>query len=236
MKNTYNPWPIGKIPKELQRPELDQLKEKGYKFDDAREVISIFENKVAEFSGAKYAVAVDSCTHAIELALRYQMYRREIEAGTKVGLPLRTYVSIPMALTHLRLNVEFIDYRWHGLYQIMGTRVFDSAVLWSKGMYVGGSALQCLSFQIKKIIPIGRGGMVLTNDKEAADWIRLAAYDGRDLNTPYDSDKHVKFWGWHYYMTPEDAARGILLMDQIKTEGVSAEWENYPDVKKMMSL
>ena len=31
-----------------------------------------FENKVAEFFGAPYAVAVDSCTHGIELSLRYK--------------------------------------------------------------------------------------------------------------------------------------------------------------------
>ena len=35
------------------------------------EIIKKFENGIAEFYGAPYAVGVDSCTHAIELCLRY---------------------------------------------------------------------------------------------------------------------------------------------------------------------
>jgi dTDP-4-amino-4,6-dideoxygalactose transaminase len=34
-------------------------------------VITEFENKVAKFFGAPYAIAVDSCTHGVEFALRY---------------------------------------------------------------------------------------------------------------------------------------------------------------------
>ena len=33
--------------------------------------IDEFEDKIAHFFGSPYAVAVDSCTHAIELCLRY---------------------------------------------------------------------------------------------------------------------------------------------------------------------
>ena len=35
------------------------------------EIISEFEKSIAEFFGSPYAVAVDSCTHGIELCLRY---------------------------------------------------------------------------------------------------------------------------------------------------------------------
>ena len=35
------------------------------------EIIRKFENEIAEFYGAPFAVGVDSCTHAIELCLRY---------------------------------------------------------------------------------------------------------------------------------------------------------------------
>ena len=34
--------------------------------------ITEFENKVAEFFGAPYAIAVDSCTHGIEFCLFYR--------------------------------------------------------------------------------------------------------------------------------------------------------------------
>ena len=47
-----------------------------------------FEDIIAEFYGAPYAVAVDCCTHAIELCLRYQK-------PSEVTFPNRTYISIP---------------------------------------------------------------------------------------------------------------------------------------------
>lgn len=237
IKVHYNPWPIGNIPKELQRPELTLIKEKGYEWNDPRDVITMFENKVAKFAGSKYAVSTDCCSHAIELSLRYLMSIGEIIVWDIVNIPAHTYISIPMLLDRLNLHVEYNDAQWSGGYGINPTRVIDAAVMWEKNMYSGHNTLQCLSFQIKKRIPIGRGGMVLTDDKEAADWIRLASYDGRDLNIPYNSSDHIKINnGFHYYMTPEDAARGILLMDSIKEEGHSGNYSNYPDVRKMLKL
>ena len=73
--------------------------------------------------------------------------------------------------------------------------------------------------------------MILCDKKEEYEWLKLASYDGRDLNTPYDSPGHVKMEGWHYYMTPEDAARGIILMDQTpRVNEDQGGWENYPDI------
>lgn len=241
-KVTYNPWPNGQIPEHLQRHELKQLKELGYAFDDAREVITLFENKVAEFAGAKYAVAVDCCTHAMELSLRYLIDIGELSTRSVIYIPNNTYVSVYWMLKQLGFSVRVEEeLYWERMYSLTGSRVFDCAVLWEKNMYkntpaYGLNAMFCLSFQIKKMIPIGRGGMTLTDDKAAADWIRLASYDGRDLSVPYDQQGHVKGNGWHYYMTPEDAARGIILMDQIKTQGTTASWQNYPSLKTMLNL
>ena len=128
------------------------------------------------------------------------------------------------------LNVGLVENLWDGIYQLYPTNIYDAALRWTEGMYIKDSAM-CLSFQIKKRIPIGKGGMILCDSKEEYDWLKLASYDGRDLNTPYDSKGHVKMEGWHYYMTPEDAARGIILMD--KTPRVNSDqggWKNYPAV------
>jgi hypothetical protein len=54
----------------------------------------------------------------------------------------------------------------------------------------------------------------MTNSEEAYRWLKKASYDGRDLEASY-MDDDFEILGWHMYMTPEDAARGILLMDQI---------------------
>lgn len=239
-KVTYNPWPLGQVPEHLQRPELRQLKEAGYQFEDAREVIAMFENKVAAFAGSKYAVVVDCCTHALELSMRYLINIGEISPRNTLFIPENTYISVYWILKQLGFSVRLEETEWQGEYNITGSRVWDSAVRWRSGLYSEGlhekSNIKCLSFQIKKIIPIGRGGMVLTDDKEAADWIRLASYDGRDLSIPYDQPGHVKMNGYHYYMTPEDAARGCLLMDAVNFRGDSGGWKNYPSIEKMLKL
>jgi dTDP-4-amino-4,6-dideoxygalactose transaminase len=101
-------------------------------------------------------------------------------------------------------------------------------------MYEGG--LHCVSFQIKKRVPIGRGGMILLDDKEDYEYLKKIRYDGRDLDGPYDDDP-FEHLGWHYYMTPEDAARGIILMDQVPEVNEDyAGWESYPDVSKARFL
>lgn len=232
----YNPWPIGRIPKEYLRPELEEVR-KYYEYDDARELIDIFERKVALFAGSKYGVSTDCCTHAIELSLRLKAELGEIAYGDTVIIPQFTYVSLPMTLRKLGLNFKFSDLKWEGLYKLDApgiTSVVDGAVRWTKGMYIYGS-LHCLSFQIKKRIPIGRGGMILTDNKDYYEWLKLARYDGRDMDTRYTDKEHIKSYGYHYYMTPEDAARGLILMEQIKEEGDTGFWNNYPNLKEWLN-
>jgi dTDP-4-amino-4,6-dideoxygalactose transaminase len=102
-------------------------------------------------------------------------------------------------------------------------------------MYVGNNTLQVISFQFKKRIPIGKGGVILTDDEEAAKMLKLMSYDGRDLTVPYDDENHIKTMGYHMYMTPEDAARGILLMDQTPEINEDAcNHTNYMDVEQML--
>lgn len=233
--SNYNSFPIGKVPKHLQRNELDKLKEK-YNFNDPREVITIFEKKIAKFSGSKYAVLTDCCSHGIFLSLMYLKNIGEITKNINITIPNRTYVSLPMQIKNAGLNYVFKDFKWSGLYQLNPTRVFDSAVRWTKNMFVGGDALQVVSFQIKKRIPIGKGGVILTNDEDAAKTLKLMSYDGRDLDLPYDHPNHIKSFGYHMYMTPEDAARGIILMDSIpEINEDSGNSESYPDIELMLN-
>lgn len=235
-KYRYNSYPLGKVPLKLQRPDIDRLKGVGYEFNDAREIIDLFEDKVAKFAGSKYAISVDCCSHGIFLALRYVKNKNEYNSTIKI--PRQTYISIPQQILHAGYAVEYEKLEWSGLYQLKPTRVWDSAVRWTKDMYIGNNTLQVISFQFKKRIPIGKGGIILTDDYDAYKWLKLASYDGRDLTLPYDHPEHVKMNGYHMYMTPEDAARGILLIDYIneKTEvhEDSGNSSMYPDVKIMM--
>ena len=208
----YNPWPVGNLPPEFQRPEIELLRKAGVKFEDPREIIEIFEKRIAEYAGSKFAAVLDCASNGIFLSLKY------LETPRIVTIPSKTYISVPMQILHAGHEVKLEEREWSGVYNLGGTAVFDGAGRFHPGMYLGEDAIQVLSFQIKKRLPIGRGGAVLTNDRKVYEWIKLASYDGRDLKTPYDSRQHVKNIGWHMYMTPEDASRGLLLMEKLGTK------------------
>lgn len=234
-KYKYNPWPLGKLPKELQRPELEIIKNLGYDWSDPRDVVDMFEKKVAEYSGSKYAVSFDCCSNGIFLSIKYLQHIGELEVGSMISIPDNTYVSVPMQIFHAGNKIQLENVEWNGVYQLKGTRIWDSAGRFTKNMFLGENILQVLSFQIKKIIPIGRGGMVLTNDIDAYNWLKLSSYDGRDLTTPYTDENHVRNIGYHFYMTPEDAARGIILMDnRPESNEDSQNSQMYPSLKSML--
>ena len=189
-------------------------------------VVQQFEKRVAEYAGAKHAVAVDCCTNAIFLSLEWLKASGQAE-HREILLPARTYVSVPQACIHAGFFVRFKDISWQGVYQIMPWNVWDGAKRFTRGMYQGG--LHCLSFHAKKILPIGRGGMVLTDDDSAATWLRKARYDGRD-GLPYTQES-ITMLGWHAYMLPEQAARGMYLMDTLPDINADLT-EEYPDLRR----
>lgn len=184
-------------------------------------VVDEFERRVAEYAGSKYAVAVDCCTSAIFLCLKYVKAKRVI-------CPARTYVSVPMAVIHAGAELVFEDFEWRGVYQLKPYEIFDGAKRFTRGMYQGG--LHCLSFHTKKILNIGRGGMILTDDERAVRWLKLARYDGRQEKHYGDGD--ICDLGWHVYMTPEQAARGLTLLD-VLPETNEDQTEDYPDLRSM---
>jgi hypothetical protein len=227
VKTQYNSWPLGRLPAEFQRPEPEMIRQDGYDWHDPRDIVGMFEEKLAQFANSRYAVVTDCASNALFLCLKYR------QASGEVVLPAHTYVSVPMQILHAGCHPRFEDTEWSGIYELKPWSIFDSAARFTKGMYVKGDALQVLSFQIKKRLPIGRGGAILTDSKDAYDWLKLASYDGRDLELPYDHDQHVSAIGWHFYMTPEDAARGIWLMDRIPEENPDTmDWNHYPDIRK----
>ena len=73
--------------------------------------VKLFEEKIAEFYGAPYAVAVDCCTHGLELCLRYNNIKSII-------VPKQTYLSIPMLADKLNIERTFIEDEWKDYYYI----------------------------------------------------------------------------------------------------------------------
>lgn len=206
---------------QVERSELDQLAAAGYEWQQPWQVVDLFEKKIAEFYGAPYCVAVDCCTHALELSvLLCNQPQQEIQ------IPVYTYMSVPMMLTKIRQPWRFHHRLWLNSYQLDPLPIIDAATLWQPQSYVGGT-LQCVSFQFKKHIPIGRGGAILTDNKQYYDRLQKMCRDGRNRELLQNEDMITEI-GYHYYMTPEDAARGVLLFDLLHDCPAQAwTWENY---------
>lgn len=166
-----------------------------------------FEQKIAKFFNSPYAVATDCCTHAIELCLRYEQYN-------DIEIPENTYISIPFTAKKLGLRWKWKkNYTWFDYYHIWNTNIIDAAVLWEPNTYIKGTYM-CLSFQFKKHLNLGRGGMILLDNKDAYDSLKKMVYDGRTSDKPW-SEQDIDTVGYHYYMTPETAILGCEKFEQV---------------------
>jgi len=200
------------------------LKRKGFHIDDPWDIVDAFEIMVADYAGSKYAVSCDSCTNAMFMSLKY------LSAKGSITIPNKTYVSVPGLIIHAGCKIKFEDIKWSGTYQLEPYPIVDGATRFTRGMYEKGT-FHCLSFHIRKILPICKGGMILTDDKVAADWFKLARYEGRDNRIPHNNIGDIEILGWNFYMPPEQAARGILLLEKTKDENPDSggSW-SYTDI------
>jgi len=184
-------------------------------------VVQDFEIKMADFVNSPYAVAVDSCTNALFLCLKYLK-------AEKVILPSKTYISVPCAVIHAGAKLEFENISWQGEYQLKPYPIYDSACLLARSMY-RSKTFQCISFSANKILNIGKGGMIFTDDYEAVKWFKKARYEGRE-ELPLLDQKVFDFVGWNMYMTPEQASRGLVLASYLKD--YETRHPVYPDLSE----
>jgi dTDP-4-amino-4,6-dideoxygalactose transaminase len=184
-----------------------------------------FEKNISEYFGSPYAVATDSCTHAIELCLRY------IRCNN-ITVPSRTYISIPMTCMKLGLDWTWREEEWFDYYYLGHTNIIDAAVLWGENTYIPETYM-CLSFQQKKHLSLGRGGAILLQKKEDYDILKKMTCDGRDLSKPW-VEQDISSIGYHYYMTPETAMLGSHKFEQVKDEPAK-KWTylDYPYLPSM---
>ena len=188
------------------------------------EAVKEFEDKLADFFGSPYAACVDSCTHGVELSLRYTNAK-------KISVPKRTYISIPFLASKLNIDLEWRDENWVDYYYLT-ENIVDAAVLWGSGTYVP-KTLMSISFQFQKHLSLGRGGVILTDDRQAAIELKKMSYDGRLPNIPW-REQDIGSIGYHYYMTPEVAQMGLdKLNEAIKARPRQWVVEDWPDLTKM---
>jgi len=192
-----------------------------------------FEKALSNYTEAPYVVTVDNMSNALFLALMYENVK-----DTEILIPSRTYPSVPCEIIHAGAKVKFKPVKGKtikGAYQLEPTNIWDSALRFTADMYIPGTHM-CVSFTGPyKHFKLSKGGAILTDNREAYLWFKRARYSGRRECSYHDD--HFDMLGWNFYMMPELAARGLLLMNQFynidgtKKHNLDLELP-YPDLSK----
>jgi dTDP-4-amino-4,6-dideoxygalactose transaminase len=193
-------------------------------------IVGQAEELLADYAGSKYAVCVESGSAAILLSLFWQRTKTG-DLGV-VSCPKRTYPSIPCSIILMGGKVQFRDEDWHGTYKLDPYPIVDGALRFRRGMYEKGT-LHMLSMHIRKHIPVGRGGAILTDDKDAYEFLKRARFDGRGP-VPLQNDEFTQL-GFNAYMEPSNAARAIQLIQALgdrELPDLKVEDQKYPDLSK----
>lgn len=202
------------------------------------DITNEFEKRLADYTGAKYAVTVDNMSNGLFLALYYENKVKKRIEDNFVGCPSRTYPSVPCEIIHAGLKIEWIPIEGEtltGAYQLTNSRVWDSALSFTADMFIPKSHM-CVSFTGPyKHFKLSKGGAILTDDYKAYLWFKRARYSGRRECSYHDDN--LDMLGWNFYMMPELAARGLLLMGQFyNIDGSKKHNEDltlpYPDLSK----
>jgi dTDP-4-amino-4,6-dideoxygalactose transaminase len=193
-----------------------------------------FEYALAEYTGSTYAVCLDNMSNALFLSLYYENHVKN-SCTDYITIPSRTYPSVPCEIIHAGLKVKFkqvVGETLTGAYLLEGTNVWDSALRFTADMYIPKSHM-CLSFTGPyKHFKLSKGGAILTDSEEANAWFRRARYSGRNECSYFEDN--FDMLGWNFYMMPELAVRGLLLMNQFYKSGKKINNKDltlpYPDL------
>lgn len=218
------------------------------------QVVKDFERAVADYTGAPYVVAVNSCTAALMLAVAWHLsktarYGRSTIRGEQdqawtrlvppIEIPKRTYISVPMSIIHAGGRPTFRDEEWTGAYQLKPLPVWDSARYFSSSMYermpgrpLASGGMVCTSHHWSKTLGIQQGGCILHDDPEADAWLRRARFDGRTEGVA-PKDDNITQVGWHVYMSPEVAAEGLVRLHFLPQHNAPLPNSDYPDLSRM---
>ena len=194
------------------------------------QVVKDFESALCEYTGAPYAVSVNSCTSALLLCLDH-FKCAGLNPWTSIEIPSKTYVSVPMQILNVGWRVRFREEDWRGSYRLYPTPIWDCARRFTSGMYVAGQ-FQCVSFHWSKILGIQQGGAILHDDADADAIFRRMRFDGR---TEGVEPRHDTFpiRGWHAYMAPEIAAEGLVRLSLLPQHNEDLPNSDYPDLSEV---
>lgn len=190
-----------------------------------------FEEKFAEYVGAKYAVFVDSGTSALFLGCQLLKEKFFNHLTTTFSVPSLTFAATAEAAIHTGYEVSFVDVDEHSFcadatinVHLLGNRspykawIYDSAHRIEKNDVKDSPSIWCYSFYATKNMTTIQGGMICTNDKNHCDWLKQARDHGLNMGTKeryqgaykqYD----VEFVGWR---VKGDDLRAVVGLEQLK--------------------
>jgi dTDP-4-amino-4,6-dideoxygalactose transaminase len=195
------------------------------------------ERELCLYTGAPYAVVVNSCTMALLLAMSWERNLVGAAPGQLgISLPKLTYVGVAMAAKLAGFELAFRDEDWQGEYRLDPLPVWDAARRFTKDMYQQrlrttdyGSIFQCVSFHISKICGHSQGGAILHGDARADRWLRRARFDGRTEGVPPTEDT-FDMLGWHCYLSPDVAAALRWKLASLPAHNADLPRDNYADL------
>lgn len=198
----------------------------------AHKITEQFEQALCDYTGAPFAVALDNCSNALFLALYYEIHVRYIREWPiempVISIPKHTYPAVPCEIIHAGGKVGFHDGNQftpghlRGAYRLHPSRVIDSALCFTAGMYKIFNGMHvCLSFTGPyKHLKLGKGGAILTDNEHAYKWFKKARFSGRsECSYHEDNFDDNPVIGWNFYMPIETAARGLHMMAQFYDKG-----------------
>jgi len=189
--------------------------------------IFIFEKRLAEFTGAPFAVSTCCCTHALELCFR-------ILNPSRVEFSCRTYMGVIMLLKNLHIQFRMINEPWQGEYNFRHSPIWDCARKLTPNMYVPGS-YKCVSFGENKPLDLGRGGAILLDNEEHYKLLTILKFDGKDVKfDPWIEQKHFDV-GYHYKMNNRECIVGLEKLNEFIAKGdFSYSHTPYRDCRRMI--
>lgn len=164
--------------------------------------VTELEEKWAKFTGAKYAVATNSCTAALDIACRI------VDLPDPVQVSAFTFASSALAPLNAGYKIEFVDIDEKSLctdiadIQVMYAgnqhgigRIYDMAH--SSGAEHMGE-VSCWSFHAVKNLPAGDGGMITMNSLKLYEKAKAIAWCGINKST---FERTGKKYNWDYDIT-----------------------------------
>lgn len=157
------------------------------------------EERWADFTGAKYAVATNSCTAALDIACRV------VDLPKTVTVSSFTFVSSALAPLNAGREVEFVDIDEESFC----SRKADIQVMYAGNQFGEGTIydmahsggekhrglVSCWSFHALKNLPAGDGGMLTTDSEEIYRRAKSISWCGIDKSTWRRSGKK---YSWDY--------------------------------------